>query len=367
MFSLTCLALAWGQTMTFGEDISRKAGDEWRPTVRPTSGSPIRRTNPVAGSSGLAFSQVVGSGGFADAQRTSVRIVQAGRVVQTQRVGEGGVAQISDLVPGVYTVIASGPDGIAAYGISWGAVSRSVPHRVGLIPAGDATLVRHLIRTHLQQGVARPAEPTAHDDSGVSGDDVNFEIDADGQVKGIAIQPAATGQAGIPLANLYVAFIRDGQVVAQTQTDAQGNFTVTGVAPGLYSLAVAGAGGFAAYSVMVTRPDTLSQARIHRLQFVALLDEGAGGTVLTAAAGDVGHFLQAPGALGSLSPAEAAGSGRGGGGGFGGGSGSTGGGGGGLSGGGGLLGALAGAGLGAGIGAALAKDKPQGPATPAKP
>lgn len=365
-FLLTCLVLTHAQTPTFGQGVVRKNGEESGPAVRSTAMKPAPNHSPVPGSSALAFSKVVGTGGLADAERTTVRIVQGGRIVQTQRVGVGGVAQIADVVPGVYSVIASGPEGIAAYGISWGPVPRNAPHRVGLIPFGDLTLVRSLVRTHLQQGFARSAEPTPIDETEyVLDDHVNFEADQDGQVQGIALLPTATGQAGIPLANLFVAFIRGGQVVAQTQTDARGNFTVTGVAPGLYSLAVAGAGGFAAYSVMVIQPEQQSRARVQRLQFVAHLADGAGGTVLAAAAGDVGHFLQAPGTPGGVAAAESPASG-GGGGGFGGGSGSAGGSGGGL-GGGGLLGALAGAGIGAGIGAALAQEKPQKPATAAQP
>ena len=53
-----------------------------------------------------------------------------------------------------------------------------------------------------------------------------FEIDGEGSVKGQALLPTATGPSGIPMANLYVAFIHGGQVVAQTQTDARGNFTL---------------------------------------------------------------------------------------------------------------------------------------------
>ncbi len=362
---LTGLTMAYGPTVVQGDDIVMKGGEALSPLAHSSSVRPIPASSTVAGSRGLAFFKIVETGGFADAERTSVRIVQSGRIVQAQRVGEGGVAQIADVVPGVYSVIASGPEGIAAYGISWGQADRSTPHRVGLIPARDATLVRTLIRTHLQQGGSSPAEPTPYDDADVSHQDMNFEIDTEGRVKGKALHPTETGPGGIPLANLYIAFIHGGQVVAQTQTDARGNFTLTGLSPGLYSLAVAGAGGFAAYSVEVRRPEAYTRARIHRLQFVALLPEGTGGTVFTAAAGDAGHFLQATGTPGSLTPAETA---AGGDGGFGSGSGggSTGGGGGGL-GGGGLLGALAGAGLGAGIGAALAQDKGQGPATPSKP
>ena len=129
---LTCLTMAYGPTAVRGDDIDKKGGEALSPIAHASSVRPFPESSAVAGSRGLAFLKVVETGGFADAERTRVRIVQGGRIVQTQRVGEGGVAQMAAVAPGVYSVIASGPEGIAAYGISLGQATHHAPHRVGL-------------------------------------------------------------------------------------------------------------------------------------------------------------------------------------------------------------------------------------------
>ena len=294
-----------------------------------------------------------------------MRVVAGGRIVQTKRVGIGGVAQISDVAAGAYSVFANGNEGIAAYGIYLGDEAHAVSNRVGLVPLRDAATVMNLIRTHSQGGPGGAADAGAADDAGSLAENGDFEVDADGSVKGQAVLPAPAGQPRAPLANHYVAFVRGGQVVAETHTDANGNFALTGVSSGIYSVAFAGPSGFGAYSTGVRQPDAHVQARVTRLQFVALLAGGGGGTVVPASPRDFGLFIQTAGAPSGTNPAQSAmGPGPGG---FGGG-GSGGGSGGGGGGGGGLLGALAGAGIGAGIGAALAnQDNNNNPATPAMP
>ncbi len=87
---LTCLTMAHGPTVVRGDDIVKKGEEALSPLVHSSSVSPFPENLAVAGSRGLAFLKVVETGGFANAERTSVRIVQSGRIVQTQRVGEGG-------------------------------------------------------------------------------------------------------------------------------------------------------------------------------------------------------------------------------------------------------------------------------------
>ena len=70
----------------------------------------------------------------------------------------------------------------------------------------------------------------------------------DGQVASIdAGSATATGLSG-----LDVFFVRNGEVIRQAQTGAQGEFSISGLAEGAYSFFAAGKNGLAAYGVYVT-------------------------------------------------------------------------------------------------------------------
>ncbi len=77
-----------------------------------------------------------------------------------------------------------------------------------------------------------------------------------GQVASIDTQTkAASGLNGI-----NVFFVRDGQVIKQTQTQSDGSFQVHGIQEGAYSFFAAGKSGFAAYGVYVTsHPNSATQ------------------------------------------------------------------------------------------------------------
>ena len=375
-----CLALVAGQTIVQGDDTAKVTGNEPTPAAAPDpaavvpvppAAAPLQAvprfhpTPEVSESSGLGFRKVTVAGGYADAERTTVRVVTDGRIVQVKRVGIGGVAQIGNVAPGAYTVLANGNEGIAAYGIYLGDGAHSVSNHVGLVPMRDAGVVMNLIQTHLEGGqTGAPAlapAPAAAEAAAFGEDDGDFEMDADGSVTGRATMPAPAGQVRTPISNLYVAFVREGQVVAQTQTDANGYFSVTGMTSGIYSVAVAGPGGFAVYSAGVTQPEAHVQARVKRLQFVAFRAARSGSSIVPANSKDFKLFkptIVPPRPVPPPPPAPPGGGGFGGGG--------SGGGGGG---GGGALGLLAGAGIGAGIGAALANrgNNNNTPVTPAKP
>jgi hypothetical protein len=64
--------------------------------------------------------------------------------------------------------------------------------------------------------------------------------------------PATPG--GGPAAGFFVTFFQNGQVLAQTTTDAAGNFRVSGLAPGVYSVVVSRDTCASAYTVEVQPP-----------------------------------------------------------------------------------------------------------------
>ncbi len=68
---------------------------------------------------------------------------------------------------------------------------------------------------------------------------------------------------------MHVSFIRDGAVIANATTDQDGQFSIPGIEPGIYSFVVAGGEGFAAFAVGAVRPVEQAQARTRRFEFVA--------------------------------------------------------------------------------------------------
>ena len=324
--------------------------------VRPSTAS-LRPIPELVESTALGFRRVTGTGGFANAERTMVRVAQGGRIVQTRRVGEGGVAQVSDVAPGAYSIFANGSEGFAAYGTYLGDTGHSTQSRVGLIPQRDSQIVRRLIQTNLNSNSQAAAPEKVARDFAYENSD--FEILADGTVNGRVAHAAPENQDVRPIAQMFVAFVQGGQIVAETRTNANGEFVVSGLTAGIYSFLVSGQEGFACFSSAVVHPESHVQARGRQLQFVSFNKAVTVTAITPVSPLDFNLFNQIPNTpTNSNSPAPGAG------GGFGGGGGAAGGGGGGGFGGGGLLGALAGAGIG---GALAGIDNGNGPSTPAAP
>ncbi len=64
------------------------------------------------------------------------------------------------------------------------------------------------------------------------------------------------------LAELKVFFVQNGEVAGQSITDADGTFSVEGIAEGVYSFVATGSNGFAAYGVRVVANDGNDQLNI---------------------------------------------------------------------------------------------------------
>ncbi len=383
-----CLALAASQTALFAQDdeTAPKAAAQPAIAAEPTPAAPVPAapnpavpepvaTTPVPPvtrglqpfpefqeSSAIGFRRVTSTGGFVKAERTTVRVARDGRIVQVRRVGEGGVAQISEISPGAYSVFANGNEGFAAFGTYLGDVGHSDVNRIGLIPQHDSPAIRRFIANHLQNNVAGHVPAAQEVARGSVYENSDFELQPDGSVKGQIVRAAPTNHSVFPIADMSVAFVRDGQVVSESRSDANGDFTLSGISSGIYSLAAAGPEGFVCFSTGVIQPAAHAQARVRRFEFVAVEKAAVTVTaVVPVSPLDYRLFNQLPSNPSNSNQGPMAGSGGMGSGGGGAGGGGAGGG----FGGGGLLGALAGA----GIGAALANQNGGGntPATPAVP
>lgn len=318
----------------------------------------LRPIPDVMESSAMGFRRVNEARSFENAERTTVRLVRNGRIVQARRVGVGGVAQISEVTPGAYSVFATGSEGFAAYGIYLGDGAFSASSSVGLVPRQDMGPVLEAIHNFTRNADPAPAAGAlvAQDLDRVT-EHGDFELHADGSVKGQVVKAGPRSEAKQALPGMQVSFIRDGVVIANATTDQEGQFSIPGIEPGIYSFVVAGGEGFAAFAVGAVRPVEQAQARTRRFEFVAAAVQTPIVTVCPVPPGDftlLNTLANATPMQNVQGPAPMATGGAPGGG--------AGGGGGGAGGGGfgGLLGAAAAVGAGIAIGEAI-DDDPSSP------
>lgn len=342
--------------------LSRVAlADDAAPALKPTA--------EHVSSTALRFRQVTSAGGMAEAQSTRVSIVRHGKTVMSPALGGGGTAQVGEIAPGVYSVFANGPKGWAAYGAYLGDGNHVVTD-VGLVPQSDMPTVWNLFREARQNaqsgapslaGIELPAAKEHLIQDGV------LEIQADGSVRGViaTAAPVALAQRSLPGMSLYL--IRHGQVVAHDVTEENGQFDLTGLQEGIYSLVMAGPHGFGGMSVQVVRADepaptpAAAAADLPRFVFVAALSSPKA-TITPCPWSDfssnepiMNEVVNEEGTpAGAFAPGGGFGSGAGGGGA-------------GAAGGGGLLGILAGAGAGIAAAAIFDNNNNNNPATPAVP
>lgn len=335
---------------------------------------------------------------------TGVLVIRDGRIVARGETDIGGVAQIRNLRPGPYSVIALGPDGMAAFGMEVeppvsGVAVPAYRFDTLMVPAADMAVAQQALAGMMRPPAAagavpgyRPTPPLPPIPASLkrqSGDVIvpaplAGPVDADAgegaaAIKGeqvvirdgermvtqlVSLDPK-TGQP-IPMGSTRVLFLRGGRLLGTIETNAEGYCGATGVDDGPYSMVGVGPNGFIALGVQVETvagsatadvdSPTTSVTYVSALQdgipTVNLRAPGASPDALPFAPGLGGPGPFGPGGFGGGGPFPGGGGGPFGGGGAGGGVG----GGGGFGGGGGLLGALLGAGLGAALGAAAGND-----------
>ena len=84
-------------------------------------------------------------------------------------------------------------------------------------------------------------------------------LNDEGEIQGriATINPESTEAFG--MTNMSIYFVRNGEVVEKTDTNADGSFVATGVAEGVYSFIASGESGFSTFGVNVVKTDGDSQ------------------------------------------------------------------------------------------------------------
>ncbi len=82
----------------------------------------------------------------------------------------------------------------------------------------------------------------------------SYEVGMDGQgnVHGRVISIAPNDGSAVGMGSMNVQFLRDGQLVAETVSDADGSFVVSGLSEGPYSFIATGNSGYVAHGVNVS-------------------------------------------------------------------------------------------------------------------
>ncbi len=228
-------------------------------------------------------------GSFVPASSGAVTFVTNGAAVQETAIGGSGTVQVANLTYGPYSIFVQGNDGFAAFGtwISPAEDGTGVPGSgidVGLVPGGDMGVVRQIIDSHLNladtpvvnnSGTdAQGSQPTLAEetngefvdtaDEGVESEisidastrqdlikGYGFELREDGSIVGVIVRAAPPTEQDTPLPGLDVYFVQSGQIQGEGRTDFNGAFQIDGLAPGVYSLVVAGSDAFLAVATEV--------------------------------------------------------------------------------------------------------------------
>ena len=233
------------------------------------------------------------SGELRGVRRTDLMIIQDGDVVSRAQTGVNGVVQIKNLPEGEYSVVALGPDGLAAFGFEVLPIVAGVgasPYRfdVLLVPGHDVRIAQRSIcvgddptlkpapaRHHWTPGTPlmpipasarRPVsqtagaletvsaaqfedEPVRHVSAPLKGQPILIR-DGESGVGQLVVLEAANGEA-VGLANARLSLIRSGRIVASIETDERGYCGVVGLDDGVYSMVGVGSNGFIALGVQV--------------------------------------------------------------------------------------------------------------------
>ncbi len=290
----------------------------------------------------------VSGGQLVPAERAEMQVIQNGQILFRDRLGQGGVVQLGQIEDGIYSLLIRGTDGFAVARTPL--QSTGTVYEIGLSPWVDMQVIDPILENDVYGGatVATIGDPVIGGGWANLLDGASFEIQGDGAIRGRVTKTDQLNGNPLAMVNTRVLFVRAGQIVSEGVTDNMGEFSLSGLSPGVHSFVVASDQGFFAAACEVTEGTGLAQSEGVELRFVAF-DDGTGANAEPAPPGDIQAGGGSGGGAGQGNPPGGAGAGTGGGGSGGGGSGGGGGGGG-------LLGALLGGAAGAALGWALADD-----------
>ena len=203
----------------------------------------VTRTHAVAlNSSGAIEGRVAamnadGTQGIAD---LTVYFMSNGKVVQETITSSDGSFRVEGLSEGNYSFVATGENGFAAYGVKVVGETIGVDNIMeasAVAPGVDA--VKQILDSNASQEVAKTTSST-EDQAVVGANRVNL---IDGKLVG-----TVRSLENLSVEGTLVHILSGNQQVAKVETDADGNFSIADMTPGVYNFVSTGPSGYAAVS-----------------------------------------------------------------------------------------------------------------------
>ena len=203
----------------------------------------VTRSHTVAlNSSGAIEGRVAamnadGTQGIAD---LTVHFMSNGKVVQETTTSSDGSFRVEGLSEGNYSFVASGENGFAAYGV------KVVGETVGVDNVMEASAVapgvsavKQILDSNVSEEVAKTTSST-EDQAVVGANRVNL---VDGKLVG-----TVRSLDNLSVEGTLVHILSGDKQVAKVETDANGNFSIADMTPGVYNFVSTGPSGYAAVS-----------------------------------------------------------------------------------------------------------------------
>lgn len=209
-------------------------------------------------------------GGDAPAAGYTVKVLSKGEVKGVAKTDEEGRFKISGVTPGVGGILAYSADGLLLFGVRFSAPEGDLVAEeaeldmdAAVVMNADVAVARQLILQALND--AGSGELRFTDDASAEDDSFPFgtgekstslsaqpvKLEADGSLKGtINVLDERTGR-NREVMDLTLNFLRDGQLVHAAEVNNNGDFSATGLIPGLYSVVGTGRDGVFALGLEV--------------------------------------------------------------------------------------------------------------------
>ncbi len=184
-----------------------------------------------------------------------IYFVREGEIAQETRTNEEGIFSVEGIGEGVYSFVATGKSGFAAYGVR--VVANNGTDKVNVMEAAAVSprlsVVKQILEDKLPsevtQEILATSKATQERTDFVGANRVRLK---NGALKGHVVP--MLGEVGA-VEGTYVHILQNDKQVAEVQADKLGSFTVADLEPGVYDFVAAGATGFAAVSFEAVQED----------------------------------------------------------------------------------------------------------------